>query len=157
MLMRRVFYGLVLLFLVLPVVLYGVYVRDNPSAALSSSVGLTFGAINDIGMMMFIGFAGLYAYMKYSGLSGVGLCAIVTPVTMLLYVLWFHLWSKAFKNNFADVVANQPALNTHLAYYSAGTALISMGALYGKIGFIEAIFFSAVEVILYSLNEVICL
>jgi hypothetical protein len=103
--------------------------------------------------MMFVGFGALYAFLRFNGLSGVGFCLVMTPLSMLLYVLYKDFWAKVLDGTFRNEYFTKVGTDiSYLTYYCAASVLIAFGTVEGKVGLREVMIMSIVIPFGYALN-----
>ncbi len=120
-----------ILFEVIVLFMYGFFVRiaDTDVMTLVS----LYPWLQDIGVMMIIGFGYLMTFVNYYGWSSLGYTYLLIAVVIQYYLLWEGFWINVFQSHSFGSYIEIGLKNIIQALFSAAACLISMGALLGRI------------------------
>lgn len=175
---RRVGHIPVLIILqIIFIVLFAKFVIYNPDNAVhhkhSNKNGIDmlqgYAMFQDVHVMIFIGFGFLMTFLKKYGLSAVSLnmlCAVICLQWATLVIGFFHLHTehKVFHDDGSYHIEEYPwpgviylDLTDSMLFsdFASATVLISFGVLIGKTSPLQLIVMSLIEIVLFTVNEVI--
>lgn len=144
--------------------LYGLFVRfDNLSSMQNSdsyseeslaTFTVRYPMMQDVHVMMFIGFGFLMTFLKHHSWSGVSINFISAALSIQLYILMQGFWHAVSTNNWSDLI--EINIETFIkADYCAAAVLISFGAVIGKISLPQMLIMVTMETFIYALQEMI--
>jgi ammonium transporter Rh len=142
------------------IVLYGLFTDygqlGNPKDANSntqesaSHVTKYYAFFQDVHVMIFIGFGFLMTFLKSYSWSAVGFNFLLAAWVIQISILLNGLWSRVFNGIWVMFIEiDIPAIIK--ADFSAGTFLISFGAVLGKLNFQQLFVMATIETIFVSL------
>ena len=116
-----------------------------------SEFNKSYPILQDVNVMMFIGFGLLMTFMRHGGFQAMGFTFLITVVSIQLYPLLGGLWHNVFKAHWEMISLKY--ITFIMSLYSAAGILIAYGALIGKITMLHTIILVIFQTFLYSLNE----
>lgn len=145
-----------LIFQLLVALLYATLVNYPSTAAEAASVFTANSQTTlNVAVMVLVGFGLLLTHLRSASFSGAAFSLFVVVVTLQYYILWSFLWSSVTNNQF-NRYATITQLNLTKAFFASASVLVSYGAMVGRLGPFEIFLMVLVEVIGYSLNEMLC-
>lgn len=145
------------------VTLYGVFVRFDEyarmedqklSAEALNEFAIRYPLLQDVHVMMFIGFGFLMTFLKHNSWTGVSINFIAAAVTIQVYILFEGFWHAVSEENWEDTINISTALFIR-ADYAAAAVLISFGGVIGKINTAQTVFMAVIETFIYALQEML--
>jgi ammonium transporter Rh len=145
--------------------LYGVFVRFDDYARMENNTNeknaegledfvLHYPMMQDVHVMMFIGFGFLMTFLKHHSWTGVSINFIAAALAIQLYILFEGFWHKVSEGDFSDTINISTSLFIR-ADYCAAAVLISFGGVIGKINTAQTLVMTTIEVFIYALQEMI--
>lgn len=150
-----IFYGLLVVTQILAAVFYGVY-HDHivsETDVLAPEINLSFvkfPLFQDIHIMVFIGMAFLFAFLKHFRLTAVTNIFWIAALSVQYYFLWDALFDGAW-NQFGHFTVWTMQLIR--AEYCAMSMAIAVGAVSGKVNNLQLVIITLVGILLFCLNE----
>ena len=148
---------LAIVLIVLEVVIlfmYGFFVRvANPGTA--EGVNNLFPWAQDVNVMILIGFGYLMTFINHYGWSALGYTFLMAGVGIQYYILWEGFWKMVFGHHAAGHHIEVSLTLVIQAFFSVGSCLISTGAVLGKTHPLDLILMMVVEMIPYTLVEML--
>jgi ammonium transporter Rh len=130
--------------------LYGVWGEYN-SDKVAEDLG-RYARFQDVHVMIFVGFGFLMTFPRRYGYSALTLNLLCAALAVQVYPLAATFWSHALLGQWGGAVQlNVTALI--MGDFSAGAALIALGALLGKITAAQTLAVALSAVVFYALNE----
>jgi ammonium transporter Rh len=139
---------------VLILFMYGFFIR----VSIPSSDGLVgyFPWLQDVVVMILIGFGYLMTFIKNYGWSALGYTFLITAVGVQHYLLWEGFWKMVFVDGHeAGHVISVGMPQMIQAFFAVGSCLISTGALLGRTHPLDLIIMVILEMIPYTLVEIL--
>jgi ammonium transporter Rh len=109
----------------------------------------------DIHAMIFIGFGFLMVFLKTHSWTSVCFNYLIAAWVLQITILLTSFWHKLFDEGFTNKITLD-LTSLIVGDFGAGAALISMGAVLGKTDLFQLWVLVTLEIIFYSLNEVLC-
>ena len=129
--------------------------RSDPSAAAISAQRLDFATVypllQDVTVMIFVGFAYLMVFLRKHGYTSVGVTFLVAAFVIQWYQLTRGFWYDTFNGAYDQVMVSIQTLVQ--ADFCAGAVLITFGVVLGKVSPSQMMLIALVETVFYSLNE----
>lgn len=148
---------LILLFAtqVIAVIFYGIYhvhIYDTTSPFATNVVAgfSRYNMFQDIHIMVFVGIAFLFAFLKRFKLSSLTTCFWVAALSVQYYFLWRALWEGAWVG-YGDFFTWTPLLIK--GEFCAISVLIAVGAVLGKANNLQLLLIAIIAIMLFALNE----
>ena len=145
-------------------VLYGIFVRFDELARMDdshefsqesfNSFTLRYPILQDVHVMMFIGFGFLMTFLKHHSWSGVSINFIAAAVAIQFYILFHGFWNAVAHNDWTTNINISTDMFIR-ADYCAAAILISFGAVIGKINVAQMLVMVFIESFVYSLQEML--
>lgn len=145
-------------------ILFGVFVRFDELARMDNSADESVDSLNsfvlrypllqDVHVMMFIGFGFLMTFLKHHSWSGVSINFIAAAVSIQFYILFQGFWHAVGSEDW-DTPINISTDVFIRADYCAAAILISFGAVIGKINVAQMLVMVFIETFVYALQEMI--
>ena len=108
----------------------------------------------DIHVMMFIGFGFLYAYLRTYSWTSVGINYLLGAWSIQISILLYGFWTAVLTNSWdSKIMLNIKSLIN--ADFAAAAVLISFGGVLGKFNMAQYMIMATIEIIFYSLNNMI--
>jgi ammonium transporter Rh len=150
---------------VIVITLYGIFVRFDEFSRMEHQTDeqlqealdiflLRYPLLQDVHVMMFVGFGFLMTFLKHNSWTGVSINFIAAAVTIQVYILFEGFWHAVSEENWEDTIN----INTEIfirADYAAAAVLISFGAVIGKINTAQTVFMAVIETFIYALQEML--
>lgn len=109
----------------------------------------------DVHVMIFIGFGFLMTFLKSHSWTSVGVNFIIGAWTIQWSILCIGFWKAVITNTWTNLI--ELDIKAFIdADFAAGSNLIAMGAVLGKINFMQYIVMSTVQTLFYALVYAIC-
>ena len=108
----------------------------------------------DVKVMMLIGFGFLMTFVKNHSWSALSYTFFINAVIVQLYLLLQPFWHKVFYGHWDEKIEIVEKSFT-AGSYSVATVLISFGAVLGRVGPLELLIMGLVEIVGYTLNQVL--
>lgn len=146
---------LLLITQILAVVFYGVYhthifSATDPIAPMVVAGFSRYAQFQDIHVMVFVGMAFLFVFLKRFKLSALTQAFWVAALSVQYYFLWRALWEGAWLG-YGDFYTWTPLLIK--GEYCAFAMLIALGAILGKANNFQILLIMIVGIMLFPLNE----
>lgn len=112
-----------------------------------------YGIFQDVNVMVFIGFGFLYTYLRYHTLSSIMLNLLLGVFAFEFSIIcqgFFQICFEDKNDKWQKIAIDYKSMIE--GDFAAAAVLISYGAMMGKATFLQLIFMTAFEVIVYSLN-----
>ncbi|KAG8182690.1 hypothetical protein JTE90_017668 [Oedothorax gibbosus] len=122
----------------------------DSSKAAESNLHQYYPMFQDANMMIFFGVGFLYSFLAKYGYSGVGLNFIISAVAMewsLLAHEWWNSVNGKIRIDITSFISGE---------FSAASAVIAIGGVFAKVGPLQIVVFTLIEVLLYTANEHFC-
>ncbi|CAG9316291.1 unnamed protein product [Blepharisma stoltei] len=111
--------------------------------------------LQDISVMMFVGFGFLMTFLRTHSWSAVGFNFILTVVVFQMYILYSGFWSRCVSDDHWDLKIQVGIETLVTAFYCCASILISFGGVIGKLNLFQLLVMAFIEACFYSLNEAI--
>ena len=146
---------------IITIILFAVFVQYSDAAgatssndeAASASVTKYYGFFQDVHVMIFVGFGFLMTFLRKYSFSSVGFNFLVAALTiqwsMLVHGFFHALWTDHWEKINIDIQ------NLITSDFAAGAVLISFGAVLGKVSPFQLCLMAILEIIFYTVNEMI--
>ena len=145
-------------------ILYGIFVRFDDYAQMQNSdqysqdslaeYVLRYPMLQDVHVMMFIGFGFLMTFLKHHSWSGVSINFIAAALAIQEYILCMGFWHAVSTGDWSSHI-DISTIHFIRADYCAAAVLISFGAVIGKINTAQTLIMTTIEVFIYALQEMI--
>lgn len=149
---------LFLIFQVVLIVLFGTCTEYGPTAAanLPSSTAQSdasyYPMLQDVSVMIWIGFGFLMVFLRKHGFSSVGYNFLISCLCVQWAMLCLGFFHRVFgEHSWSKIELGLTSLIN--ADFAAGSILISFGALVGKMKPTQYLIVALIEIVLYSINE----
>ncbi len=103
----------------------------------------------DVHVMIFIGFGFLMTFLKTYSWSAVGMNFIVGAFVVQWSIITNGLWKNAVKNQWSTIEISIDSIID--ADFAAASILIAVGAVLGKLNFLQYMFMAIFQTVFYSL------
>jgi ammonium transporter Rh len=151
---NRKIFGFLLLFVeIIIIVIYGIFVRTEVHNSNVNNIDY-YPMYQDINVMMLIGFGYLMTFIKHHLWSTLSYTFFINAVVVQLYMLLQPFWHHVFEGHWGDKIFVVEKTFT-AASYSVASVLIAFGAVLGRVGPLELLIMALVQIVGYTLNEVI--
>ncbi|CAG9329330.1 unnamed protein product [Blepharisma stoltei] len=147
------------------VILYGIFVEFrydpvDPSLPWNEEPQTAFvtgyPVMQDVSVMMFIGFGFLMTFLRTHSWSAVGFNFILTVVVFQMYILYNGFWIRCVSGDNWDFKIQVDITTMVTALYCCAAILISLGGVLGKLNLFQLLVMAFIEACFYALNEAIC-
>eukprot|EP00300_Choanocystis_sp_HF-7_P037057 c53045_g1_i1.p1 GENE.c53045_g1_i1~~c53045_g1_i1.p1 ORF type:complete len:506 (-),score=131.47 c53045_g1_i1:90-1496(-) len=139
--------------------LFAIFTNYSPNAEASAD-GTGLGDISenypffqDIHVMMFIGFGYLMTFLRKYTFGAVGFTMFIAAFCMQWNILCEGFWTAVASNEWSTIKINLDSLI--FGDFGAATILISFGGVIGKISPLQLLVMAMIEMVFYTLNEMI--
>jgi ammonium transporter Rh len=108
----------------------------------------------DIHVMVFVGFGFLMVFLKTHCWSSIGFNFLIAAWAIQCTILFFGFWEHVIKYQHLEKIN----INMRMLIqgdFGAASILISMGALLGKVSFVQLFTLVTIETIFYTLNAIV--
>lgn len=102
--------------------------------------------------MIYIGFGFLYTFLRAHSWTSVALNWISGAWSMLCAMLWIGFWYRVYHAAFTDNKITIDVRRMIDGDFCAGSSLIALGVVLGKVNIMQTLFFSTVLPCIYSCN-----
>ena len=150
---RKIFAALLFFVEIVVIVMYGIFVRPQVHNDTSNNTNY-YPMYQDVKVMMLIGFGFLMTFVKNHSWSALSYTFFINAVIVQLYLLLQPFWHKVFYGHWDEKIEIVEKSFT-AGSYSVATVLISFGAVLGRVGPLELLIMGLVEIVGYTLNEVL--
>lgn len=134
--------------------MYGFFVRvADPGTA--DGINNLMPWAQDVNVMILVGFGYLMTFINHYGWSALGYTFLMTGLGIQYYILWEGLWKVVFGHHAAGHHIEVTLTLVIQAFFSVGSCLISTGAVLGKTHPLDLILMLIIEIIPYSLVEIL--
>ncbi len=106
--------------------------------------------------MMLIGFGFLKTFIKFGSWQALSYTFCINAIVVQYYLLWNSFWSKVMLNKWDETTVYLKEDSFTAASYSVTSILIAFGAVLGRVGVYQLLVMAMIQIIFYTLNEVIC-
>ena len=117
----------------------------------SNDINKYYPFFQDVHVMIFIGFGYLMTFLKKYSFTSLGYTFFIGAFIIQYSILMNGLIHNIMNNHYEKIYLNIESLIT--GDFAAGAALISFGALLGKVSLNQLLVLSILEIIFYSINE----
>ena len=117
----------------------------------SNDINQYYPFFQDVHVMIFIGFGYLMTFLKKYSFTSLGYTFFIGAFIIQYSILMNGLIHNIMNNHYEKIYLNIESLIT--GDFAAGAALISFGALLGKVSLNQLLVLSILEIIFYSINE----
>ena len=117
----------------------------------SNDINQYYPFFQDVHVMIFIGFGYLMTFLKNYSFTSLGYTFFIGAFIIQYSILMNGLIHNIMNNHYEKIYLNIESLIT--GDFAAGAALISFGALLGKVSLNQLLVLSILEIIFYSINE----
>eukprot|EP00037_Helgoeca_nana_P026181 m.294103 g.294103 ORF g.294103 m.294103 type:complete len:482 (-) comp27156_c0_seq1:280-1725(-) len=138
-------------------ILYGVCVsysaplQGGSSGSAQAGTTATYGAFQDVHVMIFVGFGFLMTFLSKYGFTAVGINFVISALCIQWGMLLNGFWHEVHTNDYwTDIHLDLHALIE--GDFAAATVAITFGALLGKVSPLQMIGIAFFELFFYSLN-----
>jgi ammonium transporter Rh len=111
--------------------------------------------LQDIRVMIFVGFGFLMAFMHRAGFTATGHAFLAACYSILWAILNRGFWERAIGVDRSWTPIQLTVVEFIGAHYTAAAILVSFGALLGRVTASQLLMMALIEVIVYSINEAI--
>ena len=136
---------------------YTEYFSNNVSGTVYSDsdvqlyVAATYPIFSNMLVLIFIGYGFLLTVSKGYGWSAVGINFVVAAMTIQWAVLWLAFWDRVFLGGWVNKIPLDFTILT-FAEYTAWSALIAIGAVYGRLSFIQYLVMAFIFIFFQALS-----
>ena len=125
------------------------------NAAAATDMARMYPFYQDVHVMMFVGFGFLMVFLKTHCWTSVGFNFLIACWAIQVNTILSPFWHMALvEGHFEKIPLNMTSLIT--GDFAAAAVLITMGAVLGKTTWPQLFMLGTLELIFFSLNEVIC-
>ena len=149
--MEKAFAAIFLAFTAVMILLFGVFTEYAAPAARQGRY-LFF---QDVHVMIFIGFGFLMSFLHKAGFTATSHAFLVAAYTAPWAMLNRGFWERAIKEDATWDTIKLSVVSLIGADFAAGAILISFGAMLGRVTASQLLVMATLEVIFYSINEMI--
>lgn len=110
----------------------------------------------DVNVMMLIGFGFLMTFIKFGSWQALSYTFCINAIVVQYYLLWSNFWGRVLHGRWDTFTVFIRENNFTAASYSVASILIAFGAVLGRVGPYQLLIMAMIQIITYSLNEVIC-
>lgn len=127
--------------------------NGEPYTGLNSNLPYFYPMYQDVHVMVFIGFGFLMTFLRRYGYGAVGLTFFLSSVCIQWTMLCRGFWHNVFHSTWNKIELSVDSLLN--ADFGAAAVMISFGGVIGKLSPTQLLIMAIIEIIFYTLNEVI--